>query len=278
MSEKCFWCGREGKYQSKNGNWRCEQNISMCPEIKEKNRISKFGKKRSESTIEKIRISKLGKSRIPFSDNTKRKMSDSRKGVSFSDSHKINLSRSLKGKLVGIKNGMFGKKHTVKSKQIISEKTLKCVKENNGKGAFYGKKHKEESKEKMSKSHKKLFEDPFFVEEFKKNIFNDNKISIPNKQEIIIINLLNEIFPGKYKFVGDFKIWIGGKNPDFINEIDKKLIEFFGKNWHKKEDEKQRIDHFKKYGYKTLVIWDYELKDMNNVKDKIKNFSEGCVS
>jgi hypothetical protein len=33
----------------------------------------------------------------------------------------------------------------------------------------------------------------------------------------------------------------------------------FGEFWHKSEDEQNRIEHYKQYGYNTLVIWDAEL-------------------
>lgn len=33
-----------------------------------------------------------------------------------------------------------------------------------------------------------------------------------------------------------------------------------------------RINHFKKYGYKTSVIWQSDLKNLNNVKKKLIEF------
>jgi hypothetical protein len=198
------------------------------------------------------------------------------RGNKKSPEHCENIRKSLKGNIniTGENNGMFGKTHSDKSKKIIGEKTKRWVNEvNNGKPAFYGKKHTKESKEKMRCIRIKLFKDEDFLKKFKNSIKN-YKIQIPNKQEIIILNILDEIIPEKYIFVGDFKLWINGKNPDFINESEKKIIELFGKHWHKEEDEKIRIDHFKKEGYDTLVIWDYELRDIQKIKEKILEFEK----
>lgn len=66
---------------------------------------------------------------------------------------------------------------------------------------------------------------------------------------------------------------LGGKVPDFVNvNGQKKIIELFGDYWHEPEEEQERIDLFAKYGYQTLVIWDYELKDVNKLKEKILEF------
>jgi len=68
-----------------------------------------------------------------------------------------------------------------------------------------------------------------------------------------------------YKYVGDFKVWIDGKNPDFMNcNGEKKLIELFGNHWHKKDDEITLPDHYKKYGFKTLVIWENDMKNQSD--------------
>lgn len=68
-----------------------------------------------------------------------------------------------------------------------------------------------------------------------------------------------------YKYVGDFKVWIDGRNPDFINcNGEKKLIELFGNYWHKPEDEKTLPDHYKMYGFKTLVIWENDMREQSD--------------
>ena len=34
------------------------------------------------------------------------------------------------------------------------------------------------------------------------------------------------------------------------------------------------FNHFKKFGYDTLVIWESELKDINKVKNKVIKFNK----
>ena len=97
------------------------------------------------------------------------------------------------------------------------------------------------------------------------------------KPEIIIRILLYVLFPKQYKYVGNGKIWIDGFNPDFINiNGQKKIIEVYGDYWHntpeRKERDKERLKTYNKYGYKTLVIWEHELKDTNKIKDRLLKF------
>jgi G:T-mismatch repair DNA endonuclease (very short patch repair protein) len=38
---------------------------------------------------------------------------------------------------------------------------------------------------------------------------------------------------------------------------------------------RDRIDHFRKFGFNTLIIWDFELQNENLLVNKIENF---CAS
>lgn len=121
---------------------------------------------------------------------------------------------------------------------------------------------------KTSKTMKEKFLDPKFCDKW----FESHGV-LPNKFEMKIDNILQEIFPNEWKYVGNFDTFIGGKCPDFLNiNGQKKLIECFGDYWHKKEDEKERKDHFKKYGFDTLFIWEHELKSEKRIKNKIEKF------
>jgi len=96
----------------------------------------------------------------------------------------------------------------------------------------------------------------------------------PNGAEQVLLNLLNQYFPNEWKYVGDYQVWFGKKNPDFINvNGKKKLIELFGRIHHKKEEEIPRIEHFKQFGFDTLVIWADELRNKESLKEKLINFS-----
>jgi very-short-patch-repair endonuclease len=97
-----------------------------------------------------------------------------------------------------------------------------------------------------------------------------------NKVEKYLENLLNDLLPNKYKYVGNSKYWIKGFNPDFINKKDKKIIEMYGDYWHRKSQIRdiKRLEAYIKSGYKTLVIWEHELKDLNEVSKRIIKFNE----
>lgn len=105
--------------------------------------------------------------------------------------------------------------------------------------------------------------------------------SKPNKQEIKLQKILDTLTKSKkFIFTGNFSFWIDGKNPDFLDEKNKKVIEFFGDYWHSKditglekiEEEENRKKHFLKNGYQCLIIWESELKDLDVLTVKILNF------
>lgn len=92
----------------------------------------------------------------------------------------------------------------------------------------------------------------------------------PNKAEVRLQEILDTACPDCYKFVGDGSTIIGGKNPDFI--YGNRIIEFFGDYWHAGEDPSVKISHFAQYGFKTLVIWEHELKD-SDLMDRVIAFT-----
>lgn len=95
----------------------------------------------------------------------------------------------------------------------------------------------------------------------------------PNKLEQQLIALITN-YKLPYKYVGDGQFILGGKCPDFLN-IDgrKQLIELFGEFWHKVFDVAERTEHFRQYGFSTLVIWESELEDTDKLARKIRKFA-----
>jgi len=173
------------------------------------------------------------------------------------------------------KNPFFGKKHTTESKLKMSVNNAAKrdnIKEKMSKSAT-GRLLKESTKEKLRQISKNLFLDEKYLKNYQNGCHKK-----PNNTEKILITILS---PLDYEFVGDYKKWIGGKNPDFINERKKKIIEFFG--WRHTEKatgipnkihEQNRIDHFQKFGYKTLVLWDNDLKDRTKLFERIITFTK----
>jgi len=163
-------------------------------------------------------------------------------------------------------------KHSIKTKHKISRSNI-------GKSRNKGRKFSESHKRKLSIVKSELWSDPVYKKKHVKAVLKGNSNS-PNKTEQILQNLLDKIDSKNWEFTGDGSIIVDGKCPDFINKKMNLIVELFGDYWHseeltnqKKEDhEKDRINHFKKSGYDTLIIWEHELKNENLVKQKIINF------
>ncbi|MEK6861487.1 MAG: hypothetical protein AABY07_05945 [Nanoarchaeota archaeon] len=94
----------------------------------------------------------------------------------------------------------------------------------------------------------------------------------PTQPEKYLITIIKEL-KLYFKYCGDLSFWIGRKNPDFVNIKSKKLIELFGDYWHKGDNGRKRMKYFAKHGYRTLIIWEHELKDLNIVKAKLLAFN-----
>ena len=97
----------------------------------------------------------------------------------------------------------------------------------------------------------------------------------PNQKEVLLASILQKIVPGEYKYVGNGSLIIGGRCPDFMNvNGKKKLVELYGDHWHRGDNPQDRIDFFRQFGFDTLVIWEHELKDFDNLSQKIIVFNE----
>lgn len=74
-----------------------------------------------------------------------------------------------------------------------------------------------------------------------------------------LLSELNILVKDEYKFNNGWFI-LGGKVPDFVNvNGKKKLIEMFGEHWHSEDEVAKRISYFRKFGYQTLILWDWEV-------------------
>lgn len=149
----------------------------------------------------------------------------------------------------------YGKPRTDETKRRISV-------------AAKGKTKSDEHKKKISEVMKNQWKDAEYAK--KHLVFNS-----PNKQEIKLMGILNQLYPGEWKFVGNGQVIIDGKCPDFINvNGQKKIIELYGERWHTIDEPQKRINVFKPFGYDTLVIWVRELQNSSKIKTTIKRFCE----
>lgn len=138
---------------------------------------------------------------------------------------------------------------------------------------------KPEEKEKLRQTLIERWSDTDYKDRVVRNVMKSMNLR-PNKPETIIQNMLDNLYPNKWKYTGNGSLIIGGMNPDFWNG-GYKLVELFGTYWHSDEiilnwnrSELGRMMVFKAYGYETLVIWEHELKEPEKVKAKIKQFHD----
>lgn len=99
----------------------------------------------------------------------------------------------------------------------------------------------------------------------------------PNKAEGILQRILNTYFPNQWKYTGNGEVWIGIYNPDFLN-IDgrKAIIELFGDYWHSEDSPESKVSYYNKYGFKSLIIWESELKEEKAIVQRITKLSMSC--
>lgn len=133
---------------------------------------------------------------------------------------------------------------------------------------------------KLSAAAKRNFRDPDYL---RRRI--ETLGASPNKTEILLQSILDEHFPNQWEFVGDGQLIIAGKCPDFVHRECKLLIELFGDYWHseevtgvpKKQHEQERIQLFESEGYQTLVIWEHEMSNTDQLVRAVQDFCSGVV-
>ncbi|MDD5045409.1 MAG: hypothetical protein PHG51_07725, partial [Candidatus Omnitrophica bacterium] len=105
----------------------------------------------------------------------------------------------------------------------------------------------------------------------------------PNIPEKYIRDILVRNFPGEWKYTGDGSLIIEGYRPDFTNcNGRKEIIEIFGDYWHKRkklkwhQTELGRIMACASVGFRCLVIWEYEIKELSEqeIVDKIRQWQK----
>lgn len=79
-----------------------------------------------------------------------------------------------------------------------------------------------------------------------------------------------------YSYTGDRKLWVTletgrHRNPDFVDLNQKKIIEVFGRYWHKNDDPVKIVREYQEAGWKCLIIWDDEIN--GSVRDRIMEFT-----
>jgi very-short-patch-repair endonuclease len=171
-------------------------------------------------------------------------------------------SKKMKGK----NNPLFGKHHLSKTKKKISITRIKRFQTGEIDRTLYTCKKPE-----WSKQMKENWKNKDFRQLMISKSIRSQKKSL-NKCE----SLLFSVLPNNFVYSGDGSVIIDGFNPDFIDKRRKLIIEHYGDYWHNlpewKERDKRRFVSYTNAGYKLLIIWEHDLVNINQVKEKINNF------
>lgn len=179
--------------------------------------------------------------------------------------HKINVSKRHKGKVIS--------KETKQKMSTVAKGRDMSIQIKKAADLHRGTKYAVEIRKKMSDSQKLLWANPKHYRVQQSKMAQGSRLQRPNKKEVKLLNLLDSLYPGDWKYVGDGALIINGKNPDFVNVNGKKLIvELFGDYWHRNDSPRKRMGVFRPYGFRTLVVWERELNNCSLLASKINRF------
>ena len=197
-----------------------------------------------------------------FSVEHRRKLAEAKKGRKLSEITRARMSASQRRYYA---LPVLGMKRRARMSEVSEG-------QNN---PFYGKHHTEATRQKMSNADKELWKNA----DHAKKMFEAQQHK-PNQEELFLDALIQLNFPDEFKYVGDGKVWIEGKNPDWININGKKIvIEYNGFVWgvdipnvgHSLKKDTLKAEHYAKYGFKTINLSRDDLNE-RTVVTRIKLF------
>lgn len=168
------------------------------------------------------------------------------------------------------KGRKFTEEHKLRMGEAISRTRRQMYLEGKLKPWNKGKARDEKTKDKLSKISLNLWKDKNYIEKWEKGM-NGKIMPKPSSAECRFMGLLAK-HDLPFLYVGNGYTFINGRNPDFIDFGKKQIIEVFGNYWHEKQEMEDRISHFAKYGYRTLIVWENELSNEDTVICKINDF------
>ena len=127
--------------------------------------------------------------------------------------------------------------------------------------------HSQETLSKLSIATTNLFK----TEQFQKN-WSKGMTNLPNKSEIYFDSITpsSVVYTGNGKFFLTFKNGVI-KNPDFVVEHSRKVIEIYGDYWHKDDNPQDLIEQYNLIGFDCLVLWEHEVYE-DNVGERVISF------
>lgn len=126
-----------------------------------------------------------------------------------------------------------------------------------------------ETREKISQTNKAIWAN-LSEEAYLSKTKNMGVKRLPTEPERLVSLYLERKFPGLWEYRGNKSPLPGvRKKPDFIRLDGKKeVIEVFGIYYHSRDEEPSLIAHYAKWGYKCIVIWQFDCYSTEDL-DKI---------
>jgi hypothetical protein len=255
-SKKGFFVGKDNPFYGKHHTEKSNQ----------KNREQHLNKKHSKETIERRSVSITEKWKDP---EYRKKQIESR--------YQLPIEKRKERS----KNATSSFWNSLKTNPTAFENHCNKIREaKKGIIPIWTKETKEIGRKKNSIDSLNRWANPDYKENTVKKMIKASHIH-PNNQEIFTDNLIQTSRPTDFIYSGAGEIIIGGKNPDWFNVNGKKqVIELFGDWWHgekftgriKEQEEEFYKSHYDKYGYDCLIIWEYELKYPDKVRERIRSF------
>lgn len=227
----------------------------------------------------------------PVSVETRRKISEKNKGRHFSPATEFkeghNVSAELRRK---VSEAQRSRKHSEETKRKMSNahklnpfwKGKKFSKQHcqNLSESHKGIKPSQATRKKKAKIMRDVWADPAVREKRVKAVMRAVHVR-PTKPEQRLIDIINK-HELPFKYVGDGKVVLGGRCPDFINcNGGKQVIEVFGDYWHSpllrrnmraSQGYEATIKAYAEYGFKTLILWENEMSNESLVLRRINEF------
>ena len=250
----------------------------MSEATKAKIRRGNTGKIRTPEWCRHISEGKIGKAsskkgkpqpsaRYKRSEATKRRMSEARKAM---------LGRCPQI-MESVSRRLTGRSISDETKQKVSEAKLQYFIDH----PEAGKAHSERMKGRTNPTFSRIVQALWKQDSYIAMLIKARNVK-PNKQEVILGRILQELYPAQFKYNGDCRLGIILNRciPDFVNINGKKqVVEFFGTYWHSEEGrgEQEKIAKYREVGWECLVVWDSELNETDALTDKIRAFVGGVM-
>lgn len=208
--------------------------------------------------------------------DVRRKISEAKKGHATTKKTRGKISRTLKEKhLKGLFSPPGPSEEALKrsAERLKKNPPILGLSEERRKEVYRKRSENTVWRKNISRAMVKLWKDESFANKQTK-LMSEGRWNRPTKLEEKIIQLISE-YELPYDYVGDGKVFIARKVPDFIdNNGEKKLIEVAGDYWHTPKEMEERAQFFAKYGYKTLVIWEHDINLLEGfeIAERIRSF------